>query len=296
MTYLHEKDHWTKFQWNKQDVDPLVEHVQQKLCELYKKARRLPPEDCKDLELEMLTNEIVHSSKIDGQQLNTNTVRSHVAKKLKLSNIILTNQQVSELVELNWDSIQHQNLSKHRIFKWHRHIFSGPCEQIAVGQYRDGNMSVVSGSEGREKVHFIAPSAARLDSEMENLFQWTNSEQVIDLVLKSAILHFWFVTLHPMEDGNGRIARALSNMILMTKSPLFLYSISKHIAENKKSYYLVLEDVGKEFRDFASWLMWYLKPILETVEESVEKIGRVNTTMLFWQTFYFTNINSRQRK
>ena len=123
MTYLREKDYWTKFQWNKQDVDPLVGHVQQKLCELYKKARRLPPEDCNHIELEMLTNDIVHTSKIEGQQLNTNTVRSHVAKKLKLSNIILTNQQVSELVELNWDSIQHQNLSKHRIFKWHRHIF-----------------------------------------------------------------------------------------------------------------------------------------------------------------------------
>lgn len=258
--------------------------------------------------LEAITLEIIKTSEIEGEILNADQVRSSLARKLGMerAGLVPSNRDVDGVVDLLVDAIQNYNkvLTEDRLLGWHASLFptgrSG-MYKIIVGDWRDdstGPMQVVSGAMGGEKVHFEAPTADRLPEEMERFLNWLNQENEIDLVLKASIAHLWFVTLHPFEDGNGRITRALTDMIL-TKSddvPQRFYSMSAQIRIQREEYYEILERTQKEGLDITKWLLWFLECLLNALKSSSLIVAQVMHKHQFWLKHSDKTLNHRQIK
>lgn len=257
--------------------------------------------------LQTLTLDILKSSEIEGEVLNPDQVRSSIAKRLGMdvAGLVKADRDVEGVVEMMLDATQkhHKPLNKDRLFGWHSALFptgrSG-MHKITVGRWRDnekGPMQVVSGAMGKERVHFEAPDAAHLEKEMRQFIKWFNAKDSTDVVLKSAIAHFWFVTIHPFDDGNGRIARAIGDMQLARAdgdSQRF-YSMSAQIRIERKAYYHILERMQKGSLDLTEWLLWYLK-CLDNALNATEKILKsVLNKSRFWDLLSGTAINERQR-
>ena len=313
--YLHEKENWSNFTWKTEEINHLLNDLNTHREKLNRSVEALNMSQLDAVELDMLTAEIVHSSRIEGERLDKNQVRSSIALKLGIPvegnekssdddsdydeycspctpNGSLPDLQKREklggVVEMMVDAVVRSDhpFTQERLFGWHICLF--PCgrsgaRKIKVAQYRDdagGPMRVVSGTSGKETVHFQAPDAKRLEHEMAKFLVWLNSDQQMDPVLKSAIAHFWFITIHPMEDGNGRISRAIAEMLLVKseKSKRLLYSVSQQIENDKKTYYSILENVGKEVEDFTVWLKWYLQIVLEAIINAENKFFKFQQT------------------
>ncbi len=257
--------------------------------------------------LQTLTEDVTKSSEIEGAILDKDQVRSSLARHLGMDIGALTpaDRDVEGVVEMMLDATQQYEkpLTKERLLGWHAALFptgrSG-MSRIMVGAWRDdrsGPMQVVSGPIGRERVHYQAPAAPRLDKEMEAFLDWFNAEASIDPVLKAGIAHLWFVTIHPFDDGNGRIARAIADMALARseQSPQRFYSMSAQIRQERNVYYEMLEATQKADLDITSWLQWFLGCLDRAFDEAESVLANVLRKARFWEKHGSASINDRQR-
>jgi Fic family protein len=259
--------------------------------------------------LKVLTEETIKSSAIEGVVLDPESVRSSIAKKLGLDMAGLKehkDRSVEGVVEMMVDATQKFKapLTKERLFDWHAHLFPGvrrTTEKFRVGAWRhdsQGPMQVISGPIGRPKVHYVAPAASQLDAEMERFLGWFESNEQKDPLLKTAIAHLWLVTIHPFEDGNGRIARAIAEMCLARSdgSAQRFYSMSTQILEERKSYYEILEKTQSGSLDITEWLKWFLECLDRAIEHSNQITSSALVKESFWQDLNKKNVSLNQRQ
>ena len=251
--YIHQKENWPNFHWNQEVLDiPLLE-VKKVQGRLFGRMEAFGLSNVERSFLETITLDVLKSSEIEGEFLKQEEVRSSVARKLgmDIAGLVPSDRNVDGVVEMMLDATQNyaEPLTEERLFNWHTLLFPFSVRgkySITVGEWRKdetGPMQVVSGALGKERVHFQAPDAAVVDKEMKKFIDWFNSEKKLDPVLKAGIAHLWFVTIHPFDDGNGRIARALTDMLLARAedSKQRFYSLSAQIREVRSDYYLLLE-------------------------------------------------------
>ncbi len=308
MSYIHELEAWPKFYWDTEKLSPLVANIRHKQGLLVGRMSALGFQHRSEASLEVLATDVVKSSAIEGEKLDPEEVRSSIAKKLGLDigGAAGIDRHVEGIVEMMLDATQQydQPLTKERLFGWHAALFptgrSG-MHKITVGGWRTpeaGAMQVVSGAIGRENVHFEAPDAGRLEEEMKVFLSWFNHSNSDDLVLKAAIAHFWFVTIHPFEDGNGRIARAIADMALARSdnSSERFYSMSARIEQERTAYYDALEIGQKGDLDISSWLYWFLPCLERAIENADETLSGVLYKARLWEKINQRPVNERQRQ
>ncbi len=305
--WIHEHKNWTRFFWDIERLAFKLADVRYHQGLLLGKMKGLGFELKQEASLETLTNDILKSSAIEGQSLNPEEVRSSIARRLGLdiAGLVSVSRDVEGIVEMMLDATQNFNipLTKERMFDWHAALFptgrSG-MHKITVGGWRTkeaGAMQVVSGPMGHETVHFEAPDAGRLDKEMEKFFTWFNHEDGTDPVLRAGIAHLWFVTLHPFEDGNGRIARAIADMALARAeaSSKRFYSMSAQMEKERKDYYNNLEQQQRGTADISLWLEWFLDCFSHAISNAEDALSSVLHKQKFWDKANHEALNERQR-
>ncbi len=302
--YVHQQASWPGFKWNHEAILPVLASLRHKQGFLKGYLGSLGFKQRNENALHTLTLDVLKSSEIEGEIYDSNQVRSSIARQLgmDIAGLVPSDRNVDGVVEMMLDATQNYNapLTKERLFNWHASLFPVKNEGITVGNWRDnkkGPMQVVSGAMGKERVHFEAPEAERLKHEMKVFLKWFNTENSLDPVLKSAIAHFWFVTIHPFDDGNGRIARALADMQL-TKAEddtQRFYSMSAQIRLERNVYYEMLEKVQKGSLDITEWVMWYLNCMHRALNATDETMHRVLEKTKFWDDHVQVSINERQR-
>jgi Fic family protein len=308
MTYIHERPEWPDFKWDGEALAGTLAAVRYKQGKHLGRMEALGFDIRTEASVIALTEEVVTTSAIEGQNLNPNEVRSSIARRLGLEGAGLPepSREVEGVVEMMLDATRHYDtrLTAERLFGWHAALFptgrSG-MGRITVGAWRteeSGPMQVISGPVGKERVHFEAPQAERLDSEMESFIQWFNMRMALDPVLKAGIAHFWFVTIHPFEDGNGRIARAIAEMALSQadRSKQRFYSMSSAIEAERKEYYLQLESAQRGSLDITAWLAWFLDCLDRTINGADTVLSSVLNKAEVWQRINQTPVNERQRR
>ncbi|MES2874944.1 MAG: Fic family protein [Bacteroidota bacterium] len=305
--YIYQLRGWPNFTW---DTDALlarlgeVRHRQGRILGLMSSAGFKLNETAV---LDTLTLDVTKSSEIEGEKLNTDQVRSSIARRLGIDLIgaVPSDRSVDGVVEMMLDATQKytDDLTAERLFDWHAGLFprgrSG-LQKITVGAWRipgAGPMQVVSGAMGKEKIQFEAPGADRLAAEMETFLNWFNAKPDTDVVLKAAIAHLWFVTIHPFDDGNGRIARAITDMqlALADGTPKRFYSMSAQILRQKTAYYDILEQTQKGGLDITAWLRWFLDCLFYAMDHTEETLAAVANRRNFWERNRDTPLNSRQQ-
>lgn len=307
MQYIHQTTDWPKFVWDEAALAGPLATVRHNQGRLLGRMESLGFELRSQSNLSMLTREVVATSAVEGEMLDASEVRSSIARRLGLEVAGLTrvSRNVEGIVEVLLDATQNYEtpLSAQRLFGWHAALFptgySGMYE-IAVGQWRPpeaGPMRVVSGYVGRERIHFEAPSAERLEFEMDRFLKWFNAPQSIDQVLKSGVAHFWFVTIHPFEDGNGRIARAIADMCLARADGTSerFYSMSSQIETDRKGYYQNLELTQRGSVDITRWLAWFVECLQRAIDSANHSLEAVLHKAAVWQRINQQPVNDRQR-
>lgn len=252
---------------------------------------------------ENLTHDVVYSSEIEGIRLNADEVRSSIARRLGIENVkqVAPSHYVDNVVAVMLDAMEHYDgqLTKEKLCAWQSAFFpTGFSEgaQIEVKKYRTHEEHVVSGYLGRERVHYIAPSPQRVQEEMERFIQWFNDGKSLSPVIRSAIAHFWFVSIHPFEDGNGRLARILGDMFLARgdKSRFRFYNISSEINRDKNHYYDILERTQRGDGDITEWLVWYMKTLLAAIHEANATVNTILNKSFFWMRATGIPLSERQ--
>lgn len=252
---------------------------------------------------ENLVSDVIYSSEIEGIRLNIEQVRSSIARKLGLENVKFTapSHYVDSVVGVMLEAVNHFNrlVDKERLCAWQAAFFpSGHSEglRVEVGKYRSHEEHIVSGMFGREKVHYIAPSPDRIEDEMRRFLEWFETDDGDGSIIRSAIAHFWFVSIHPFEDGNGRLARILSEMTLARgeNSKFRFYNISSRINKDKKRYYDILERTQHGSGDITEWLVWYMQKLSEALEDAESVVSTILNKSLFWQRSSSIPMNERQ--
>ena len=306
--YIHEDPAWPQMHWQEERIAERLTALKYRQGWLRGRMEALGFELRLDAQLETLTEEAVRSSAIEGEVLNTEEVRSSVARRLGMASggISVVDRHVDGVVEMTLDATQGyaRPLTSERLFGWQAGLFSGGRNRlgrISVGEWRDdsrGPMQVVSGPIGRERVHFEAPPADRIDEEMSAFLEWFNAPANMDGVLRSAMAHLWFVTIHPFEDGNGRIARAIADMALAGSedSPQRFYSMSSQILRRRSAYYRILERTQRGSVDVTGWMAWFLDCLAEAIAHSETALAVVLGKARFWERNAGASLNERQRR
>lgn len=304
-TYIHQLRNWANFQWKEQDFISLLSAVRNLQGKLMGKVELLGFKLKDEANLETLIQDVVQSSEIEGEILNPEQVRSSIATRLGLedSGLQHSDRHVDGVVEMMLDATQNNDkrLSDERLFGWHAALFptgrSG-MYKIEVAKWRSGDMQVVSGGMGREIVHYEAPKAELLAQEMKQFLDWFNSESNLDPILKASVAHLWFLTLHPFDDGNGRIARAITDMQLSKADGVNqrFYSMSAQIKKERKAYYKILEHTQKNDLDITLWIIWFLECLKNAILSSHTIIDKVVKKHRFWVKNAGLIINERQQK
>jgi len=302
--YIYQYKNWPNFIWKEREIQSILGKVRHLQGKIFGQINALGFSIKEDTMLTTLTLDILKSSEIEGELLNYEQVRSSIARKLGLeyAGMVYPDRNVEGLVEMMLDATQNYQkpLDEERLFAWHAALFptgrSG-MYKIEVGNYRKGEMQVVSGAMGKEKIHYQAPSAKQVKPEMDRFLEWFNNETKIDDVVKSAIAHFWFIIIHPFDDGNGRIARAISDLLLARSddSPQRFYSLSNQILTERKVYYETLQKVQFENGDITDWLDWYLNCLYRALKNTEQTVNKVLYKADFWDKHKNTELNARQR-
>ncbi len=308
MTWIHEQKTWPDFTWDMASLAAKLSEVRHQQGRLLGRMLGLGFDLRSEASLAILTKDVVKSSAIEGERLNEQEVRSSIARKLGLDvgGLIPASRNVDGVVGMMVDATTNhtQKLTKKRLFGWHASLFptghSG-MHTITVGAWRPesaGTMRVISGPIGRETVHFQAPAAQRLEDEMNTFLNWFESSQDIDPVINAALAHLWFVTIHPFEDGNGRIARAIADMALARsdKMPERFYSMSSQIELERKDYYAQLERQQKDGMDVTEWLDWFLGCLERAIGNAETHLESVLYKSRLWEKANLHPVNDRQRK
>lgn len=306
--YIHENENWTDFTWNNKKVMKKLGEVRNLQGRLLGKMESLGFNLQNEAVLNTLTLDVIKSSEIEGELLDIEQVRSSIARRLgiDIAGAVESERHIDGIVEMMLDATQRYDapLSKDRLFGWHAALFSSGWShlyKITVADWRKdttGPMQVVSGPMGKEKVHYQAPGSDRIEPEMNRFLDWFENEHEIDLVLKAAIAHLWFVTIHPFDDGNGRITRAITDMILARsdKSVRRFYSMSAQIRDERKQYYEMLEKTQKGNSDITEWILWFLQCLINAIESTEETLSKILHKAEFWKNHATTILNDRQQK
>ena len=304
--YIHQDKNWAQFTWNSDALLSILSNVRNVQGRLMGKMHTLGFDLKQEAFLETLSLDVLKTSEIEGEFLQPEQVRSSIARHLgmDIAGLIPSDRDVDGIVEMMLDATQNygQPLTAERLYDWHASLFptgrSG-MYKINVAQWRKdetGPMQVVSRVLGKEKVHFQAPDASRLDTEMTHFIDWFNAQQDIDPVLKAAIAHLWFITIHPFDDGNGRIARAITDMQLSRaeQNPQRFYSVSAQIRLERNGYYAILEKTQKGTLDITAWLLWFLNCLTDALNATNYTLERVLNKAIFWEKHAKTIFNERQ--
>lgn len=303
--YIHQTDNWPHFTWD-------TNLIGVKLAKIYKAAGFLEGrlaaigfDAMQHAAVEALTHDIVSSSEIEGVVLNSDQVRSSVARRMgvRITGEVESSHYVEGIVEMMLDATTKFDdpLTEDRLFGWHNCLFptgrSG-MEVIDVGKYRSCQMKVVSGTMNREKIHYAAPEAELVPVEMDKFLSWFNADSTQKDYVKSAIAHFWFVCIHPFDDGNGRIGRAIADMALSQadNSTMRYFSMSRQINKEKTKYYEILEKSQKGSCDLTTWVDWYLDCMLRAIGNADMMLSSILNKSIFWQTHSQVAMNERQNK
>jgi Fic family protein len=307
MAYIYELPKWPDLRWDSEALAKQLAAVRLRQGQLIGRMRALGFSQQEEAVLTTLTEEVLKSSEIEGEKLDKDAVRSSLARRLGMDAGALpsADRNVEGVVEMMLDATQKfkADLTAERLLGWHASLFPtgrSNMKKIAVGAWRDasaGPMRVVSGDYGRERVHYEAPEAGRLDAEMTAFLAWFNTDDRIDPVIKAALAHLWFVTIHPFEDGNGRIARAIADMSLARSenSPQRFYSMSAQIQVERQAYYDMLESTQKGGLDITPWLEWFLGCLDRAFDGSETILATVIEKAEFWKKHAAAKINDRQR-
>ena len=298
--FIHEVDNWTNFRWQTDRIDALQLQAMHRLGYLAGRMAALGFDNQLAATVEAVTNDVVASSEIEGVRLDTDEVRSSVARKfgVSLQKAKEPTHYVEGIVEMMLDATHNQDkpLTRQRLFDWHSALFPNRTD-MTVGAYCSEEMSVVSGMFGRERIHYRAPSPKRVPDEMACFIEWMNDPQNTPSILKSAIAHLWFVSIHPFDDGNGRIGRAISDMVMaaLDGNGMHFYSLSRQILKDKKHYYNVLERTQRGDGDISDWLAWYFNAVMSAIEDSNAMLSLVLRNTAFWNAHSQASITERQR-
>lgn len=305
--WIHEHQNWPNFTWNAETLSFKLADIRYAQGRLLGRMEGLGFELKREASLSTLTSDVIKSSAIEGENLNHQEVRSSIARRLgiDIAGLIPASRDVESIVEMMLDATQQfsKPLTKDRLFDWHAALFptgrSG-MHRITVGGWRTidaGPMQVVSGPIGKENVHFQAPSADRLEKDMQVFLEWFGNSHDIDPVIKAGIAHLWFVTIHPFEDGNGRIARAIGDMALARadRTQDRFYSLSSQIDLERKNYYDQLEKQQRSTPDITDWLGWFLDCLSVAISDAETTLGNVLFKAQLWDTINQKPVNERQR-
>ncbi|MEI6090904.1 MAG: Fic family protein [bacterium] len=305
--YIYEHTEWPKFTWDNNTILPLLATVRNLQGKLIGKMENLGFDLTNESNLETLTLDVVKSSEIEGESLDSEQVRSSIARRLGLDipGLIESDRNVEGMVDMMMEAVQNYTkpLSAERLFDWHSALFptgKSGMYRISVGDWRNdatGPMQVISGPIGKETVHFQAPDARLIPQQMEAFINWFNTNDDLEPVIKAGLAHLWFVTIHPFDDGNGRIARALTDMLLARSdgSQQRFYSLSAQIRLERKGYYEILESVQNGDLDITKWLLWFLNCLLNAINSSDNILAKIFEKAQFWKQHSLTEINQRQR-
>ena len=302
--YIYQYKTWPKFTWNEKEIQVILGKVRHLQGKIFGQINALGFSVKEETLLSTLTLDVVKSSEIEGKTLNYEQVRSSIARKLGIeyAGMVYPDRNIEGVVEMLLDATQNykKNLDEERLFAWHGALFplgrSG-LYKIDVARYRKDEMQIVSGAMGKEKVHYQAVPVKQVKFEMDKFLDWFNNDKNIDLVIKSAIAHFWFIIIHPFDDGNGRIARAISDLLLARSdnSPLRFYSLSNQMLLERKQYYDTLQKVQYNDADITEWIVWFLNCLYRALINSEKNIEKVLIKADFWDKHENTELNSRQR-
>ena len=305
--YIHQLPDWPRFDWNREAIAVPLAEIRHQQGRLLGRMEGLGFDLQKEAELETLTLDVLKSSEIEGEVLDRDQVRSSIARRLGMDvvGLVPADRDVEGVVEMMLDATQNYSkpLTADRLFGWHAALFptgrSG-MSRITVGAWRtpDGDpMQVVSGPIGRERVHYEAPAADRLDADMTAFLQWFETATP-DPVLKAGVAHLWFVTNHPFDDGNGRIARAIADLALARAegTPQRFYSMSAQIRAERKAYYETLETTQKGDLDITAWLLWFIACLDRAFDGAETILASVMRKAHFWEALADQPLNERQRK
>lgn len=305
--WIYNHKTWPNFTWNAERLASKLAEIRYQQGRLLGKMESLGFELRREASLSILTNDVIKSSAIEGEILNFDEVRSSIARRLgiEFAGMKAVNRDVEGIVEIMLDATQNfsKPLTQKRLFDWHAALFptgrSG-MYSITVGNWRDdsnGPMQVVSGPTGHEKVHFEAPSAKMLKKEMTAFLSWFENKDGLDPVLNAGIAHLWFVTLHPFEDGNGRIGRAIADMALASADgiPERFYSLSAQFESERKDYYNQLERQQRSTPEITNWLEWFLGCLGRAIFSAEEALSKVMFKSEFWKKVNQNPVNERQR-
>jgi Fic family protein len=301
---------WPKFNWQEQLIQPLLREVRLKQGMLIGKTGAVAENVSLETALDTLLQNIIASSAIEGERLNEQSVRSSLAKRIGLhfKQPYPTTERSEGLVQMMWDAINNLNtpLSLGRLQQWHKWLFpddeKSKLYTVNAGQLRgDEPMQVVSGRIDKPTVHYEAPPRDQLEHELKAFMEWFNTsmkEPALDPILRAAISHFWFITVHPFEDGNGRITRALTDLALAQedKQSIRLYAMSATILANRKDYYQILEKSQRQTTDITLWLLWFLKTLDTSIQTAINKIDQTLAKSRFWQVFHESELLKEQIK
>ena len=306
--YIWQQPDWPSFRWDTALLLAPLGEVRRKQGAFAEAIGRLGFVERREAELEALTTEAADTSKIEGEALDYSSVRSSVARRLGITEaaVLPEDARVSGIVEMTLDATQHyrEPLTEPRLFRWHTGLFPiahGKRPTIRIGAWRTdatGPMRIVSGRVDVPKVHYEAPPAVRVPGEMSQFIDWFSEETRGDGILRSAVAHLWFVTIHPFDDGNGRTARAVADMALAQddESSQRFFSISRQILKERPKYYEVLERTQTGSLDITEWLLWYLDCYARAIEEARSVLTDVLHAGRFWMAHAQITFSERQRK
>jgi Fic family protein len=305
--YIHELNSWPDFEWDRERLAASLSAVRLEQGRLLGRMESLGFQLRQDALLGTLTADVLKSSEIEGEKLNEELVRSSIARRLglEIGGLERVDRDVEGVVEMMLDATRRYDapLSADRLSGWHASLFpagrSG-MKKIRIGTWRDdadGPMQVVSGAVGRQHVHFEAPAAKRLKMEMKLFLAWFNAENERDWVVKAGLAHLWFVTIHPFDDGNGRIARAIADMCLARseKSSQRFYSMSAQIRVERRTYYEQLERAQRGTMDVTEWMAWFFACLGRAIDGAQRTLGGVLGKARYWETLADLSLNDRQK-
>jgi len=306
--YIHELPNWPNFRWNYEAFADQLAGVRHQQGRLLGRMESYGFHFRQESLLKTLTQDVVKTSEIEGEHLDTEQVRSSLARRLGIEIAALkpADRHVDGIVAMMLDATTHYHspLTAERLFAWHAALFptgASSMRRIRVGAWRDdreGSMQVVSGALGREKVHYQAPPASALEQEMRAFLDWFNKPNDTDWVMKAALAHLWFLTVHPFEDGNGRIARAIADLALARseQSSQRFYSMSAQIRQERSAYYEILEQTQKSSLDITAWMTWFLNCMSRAIQSAQLTLSGVLHKAEFWESMQEVTLNERQRK
>ncbi len=303
--YIYQRKTWPDFTWDLSKFSTRLGELRHRQGKIHGQMQGMGFKFQEETMLQTLTIDVIKTSEIEGEVLNPEQVRSSIARRLgiEVAGTVIAERAVDGVVEMMLDATQHYDkpLTEDRLFGWHGSLFptgrSGPYK-IKVAGWREDAIQVTSGAMGKEKIHFDAPTAQQVPNEMQHFLAWMNKEQDLDPVVKAAVAHFWFVTVHPFDDGNGRIARAIADLQLARadKSKQRFYSMSAQILKERNEYYDILEHTQKGGLDITLWLEWFMDCLFRSMDYTDVTIDKILVRGRFWEVNRHVEFNTRQQK